>query len=264
MTANIYTGGLIGAKAVNASGIWGIGPQGLTYGDLNYVATVLADGPLGFWLLNETSGTTAATQIGSDTLTYQNAPTLGAVGPSVSIPAAVTLNGTDENAYSNNSATFTTTAASAWSWEVWFKSTSASSSLSLGVVRDTAGTGTTVTCGMLINFSGTALTGFSVDTGGATIAISGGTGVNDGNWHHAVLTAVAAGTMTLYLDGTSVASSASGRSNTSSQRSINVGSNRSGVSAWLQWFPGSLAAAAYYNTALTGTRITAHYNAGKP
>lgn len=33
MSANIYTGGLIGADPVDTSGIWGVGPKGITYTD---------------------------------------------------------------------------------------------------------------------------------------------------------------------------------------------------------------------------------------
>lgn len=264
MSANIYNGGIIGASALSVSGIWGVGDRGLTYGDLNYVATVLADSPLGFWLLNETSGSTAATQIGSDSLTYKDSPTFGAAGPGVAIPAGVTFNGTDENANSGNSSTFTTSASSAWTWEMWFKSTSASTTLAMGFVRGTNGVSPDTTCGLILSLStaGT-LSGFSIDSSNNSLSITGGSGLNDGNWHYAALTAVAAGVMTLYVDGTSVASTSTLRGTTSSQRSINVAANRSGASSWIQWFPGSIAAAAYYNTALSSTRITAHWNAGR-
>ena len=43
----------------------------------SYEATVLADGPSGYWRLGETSGTTAAAVTGGVNGTYTNGPVLG-------------------------------------------------------------------------------------------------------------------------------------------------------------------------------------------
>jgi hypothetical protein len=45
-----------------------------------YASEVLADSPLAYWPLNESSGSTAFDQIGSNDLTYVNTPTLGVTG----------------------------------------------------------------------------------------------------------------------------------------------------------------------------------------
>lgn len=48
------------------------------FSDSEYAGVVITDGPLAYWRLNETSGTTAFDEIGSNDLSHQNTPTLDA------------------------------------------------------------------------------------------------------------------------------------------------------------------------------------------
>lgn len=228
-----------------------------------YVQTVLSDSPVGFWMLDESAGSTAFDEAGSYNLTYNNAPTLGVAGPSVGISKAVTFNGTNQTASGNNSSVFTNSASGNWSLEIWLKYTSSSTSISPLFVRNTDGVTNSVTGGIICNNITVGVISALAATAGGTLQINSGGGLNDGNWKHVVVTAETAGSLRLYINGTEVASSSTGRNTTSSQRSITVASNRTGVSSFLQFFPGSLAACAVYNTTLTQARVLAHYFAGE-
>lgn len=229
----------------------------------NYVATVLSDSPVGFWMLNESAGNTAFDEAGSYNLTYNNAPTLDASGPSLEILKAVTFNGTNQNATGNNSGVFTNSASGNWSLEIWLNYTSSSTAISPLFVRNTNAASNSVTGGIICNSPTVGVISGQAATPGGFVQINSGGGLNDGNWKHVVLTAETAGSLRLYINGTEVASTSTGRNTTSSERSITVASNRGGISSFSQFFPGSLAACAVYDTTLTQARVQAHYFAGE-
>jgi hypothetical protein len=73
------------------------------------------------------------------------------------------------------------------------------------------------------------------------------------------ITATSGGAMTLYIDGTSVAS-------TSTARRTSAGVNhRAYVGSQVNqyFFGGNVTGVAIYNTTLSPTRVLAHYNAGR-
>jgi hypothetical protein len=91
VSANIYTGGLIGAKAVNASGVWGVGPNGLTIpSDIPAVVRNAA-----VWL--DAADATTITQAGGAVSQWNNKGTLGnftqGTGALQPTTGATTLNG---------------------------------------------------------------------------------------------------------------------------------------------------------------------------
>lgn len=270
MSANIFTGGLIGAAPTNFFGLWGVDLPGPTYRqffDTNeYRNEALSDSPVGLWMLDDLSGTVCDDSAGSYDLTYANAPNLAALGASFNIPYSVEFNGTNQQANGANSATYTGTANGNWSMEAWVAWTSAASNLSFLTVRNTNNVLADVTAILIANAvsAGTLSVTTANAAGSAAITVSSAGGFNDGKWHHVVATAVSGGNMILYVDGVNVGSSSAARNTTSSQRSITVGANRSGVSSYLQFFPGYIAGCAYYSTALSATVVTDHYNAGKP
>lgn len=67
---------------------------------MSYLSEVLADSPLGYWRLDETSGTTLADSSGnSETGSYINSPTLGQPSLLLTDPAtSVNFNGTNQYA----------------------------------------------------------------------------------------------------------------------------------------------------------------------
>lgn len=270
MSANIFTGGLIGAAPTNFYGIWGIDLPGPTYRqfyDTNeYRNEALSDSPVGLWMLDDLSGSTADDAAGSYDLTYANSPALNSLGASFNIPYSVEFNGSDEQANGANSATFTNAASGSWSLEAWVAFTSSTLTLSFLTVRNTNGNANEITGILIANLAAagtlSVLTWNSANS--ASITVTSGSGFNDGKWHHVVATAANGGSMILYVDGVNVGSSSAARNTTSTQRSITVGANRSGASSYLQFFPGYIAGCAYYSTALSSTVVTDHYNAGKP
>jgi hypothetical protein len=89
--------------------------------------------------------------------------------------------------------------------------------------------------------------------------ITGGSSVSDGNWHHLAMTCNG-GTITVYLDGTSVATgSYTGACNPSGN--MHVGDW--GTSAQFRW-NGSLDEVALYNRALSGAEISTLFHQTHP
>jgi hypothetical protein len=266
VSANIYRGGIIGANPVGRSGIWGVGDAGITYKNVEtYSATVLNDGAVGFWLLNETSGSTAFDLAGAYDLTYLNTPTLGDPGPgSEFLPLAATFNGTDENAKGDNSATFTSSSSGNWSIECWLRYTSTSATLTPLMLRDTVASTGTVTGNIIVNNTTAGVISAQFPSSALTIVqLNAGGGFNNGAWHHVVLTAASSGSARLYVNGTEVAASSTARATSSTQRSVTVGSNRAGVSSYIQYFPGSVAACAVYLNTLSAAQISRHNALGR-
>ena len=270
MSANIFTGGLIGAAPTNFYGLWGVDLPGVTYRQFydpgEYKTEALSDSPLGLWMLDDLSGTVCDDSAGSYDLTYVNSPRLNCLGASFNIPTSVEWAGTDQRATTTDSATYNAAASSAWSMEAWIAWTSTSLTLSFLTVRNSNGNANEITGILIANFATagtlTAFTWNAANT--ASITVTSGGGYNDGKWHHVVATAASGGSMILYVDGVNVGSSAAGRNATATNRSVTIGANRTTGNTFLQFFPGYLAGCAYYSTALSATVVTDHYNAGKP
>lgn len=141
------------------------------------------------------------------------------------------------------------TGNSAWSLEGWFKTTASANQMIVGM-----GGTTTKTAALLYVNSSNHLT---ADLFNASIA-SAAT-VNNGAQHHAVATWDGT-TLTLYLDGASVASSAALGPDAIAYGTALVGAQNFGSIG--NWFNGVLDEVAIYGAALSSTRVTAHYNAG--
>lgn len=268
MSANIDVGGLIGAVPLTMSGIWGVNELGISYGPFGgpstYNGVVLGDSPVGFWPLDEVSGTVCNNLAGAYDLTYRNTPALNQLGPSIKIPRSVLFDGVNEVADGDDSATFTNSSSGNWSLECWINFTSASTSLTPFMVRSTAASGATVTGAIIVNNATAGVISAQAfnAAGSALIQLNSSTGFNNGEWHYVVATATSGGAFRLFVNNVEVASSSAARNTNSSQRSITVGANRIGVSSHVQFFPGNIACVAYYSTALSAGQIAAHYAAG--
>lgn len=223
----------------------------------DYNATVLADVPVAYWKLNETSGTAAADSSGNALAgTYTGGYTLGSAPPS-NAPGAVLLNGSSGYVNCGTPAALNLTAA--WTLEAWIYLTATPNGsgiiseaytgsgnvlYALAFSTAAAGGGSTLMCGFY--------------TGSAWKAVAGPTPSLNA-WHHAVATWDGT-TLLLYLDGAQVASFAPGVAPVAGNNGIYLG--RRWDTTTSPYFPGRIAAAAIYGSALSAARVSAHYSAG--
>jgi hypothetical protein len=218
-----------------------------------YAEAVLgAPGLVAYWPLAETGGTVVYDVVGTHHGSYLNHPHLGTSGPG---PAtAVSFNGTDQYALVPRDV------RDDFSLEVWFSSHGG------GV-----GTGNTQWwqgAGLLdgevpnvVDDFGTSLDATGqvwAGTGNPDTSINSAPGLNDGAWHHVVFTRTrTTGTLTLYVDGVSVASGQGGTDHLFAPPGLRLGALQSGAA----FYAGSLADAAVYDQALPASTVAAHFTA---
>lgn len=225
-------------------------------GGPSYVATVLADTPIGFWELADTSGTTAVDSSGHGLNgTYSGGFTLLGSNVTRNLPGGVLLNGSNAcitippNALLNVGTT--------WTVEAWaFLSTS-----------------TGPTCFIVEKFNANAVS-FAL---GVTPDASGGTYISGGyfatSWQVAKGPTIApqgellyyaltynAGVISLYMQGMLIQSITTATLHVASNDGIFLGVNNGGVSGFMS---GILSCCALYGTTLSAARIKAHYLAGR-
>lgn len=215
-----------------------------------YPTEVMADSPVGYWRLGEPSGTTAEDISGNNIDgTYTGGFTLGATGATVSdSDTAVTLNGsTGYIALPTNSLLDDTGPITI---EAWVKTTSTDSHDNIwGGYKD----GTWEGVGFRL-LNGSTPSYYSSATGNWTEASSGG--VNDGNWHHLAVT-VSGTLVSFYIDGAAAGTATNAQPGSySGVRAIGARSNGS-----IEHLGGTIDEVAFYSTALSSTRIAAHFNA---
>lgn len=229
---------------------------------LNYAQTVLADNPLGFWLFDETSGTTATDQgSGNLALTYTNSPTLNQSTGLTGITKAVSFDGTNDYAVRAETATYNFAGSSAWSLEFWVKPNNTASN-SLFTIRATSSAATaSVLINCYMDVANGKISAYVPDSSGNSyIVLTSTNSINNNAWHQIVITAVSGGVMTLYVDGASNASSSTARNGTGNSRALIVAANNAG--SFIQFSKGLFAANSLYTTALSQSRVTEHYNKG--
>ena len=149
--------------------------------------------------------------------------------------------------------------------EAWFKT---SASAAEETIFFDGGDGTS-TCGngakVLLRVNAANQLRFYVQDGSSvTGAINSAATVNNGAWHHAVGTR-SGSTLTLYLDGASAGTTtaALGSVNQTGQTmSIGASNPCSLTPGGLTYFNGSIDDVSLYTTALSSTRVLAHYTAG--
>jgi hypothetical protein len=220
-----------------------------------YRAAVLADSPTSYWRLGETSGTTAADEIGANAGSYVASPTLGASGIFPGNPA-VTLNGSTQYASAG-----TIAIPGAITLESWVKVTSAAA-LQMTVSNYNAAGSTafylSVFGGLARGFIGSnPASSKKVSNSSSSIPLS--------QWVHIVATWDGGSTSAalIYVNGalntaTESNDTFSSVAATGLQTIIGARHNGAGKSAYLS---GSLDEVAIYPTALSAARVLAHYNA---
>ena len=210
----------------------------------HYDTTILADGPVAYWPLNETVGATAADLTGNGHYgTYVGGCSQGATGIGDG-ETAVSFDG------STGHVTIPTTPEAGvgpWSAEAWFQTRNAGSQagalLSSGAVYQPQ-----IGTGMFAALAG----GSGIQAGRETVAT-----VTDGSWHYGAITWTGGGAAPdFYVDGalrTSATASATGAPIVTPSAPLLVGAT--------PYFGGQIAKVAVYNTALTASQVANHYAA---
>jgi hypothetical protein len=218
----------------------------------SYRATVLSDGPLSYWRLDETSGTTAKDENAAHAGTYRNAPALGAATLLGHGDAgrAVRLDGTNDYVSVPNAADLSF--ATAFTLEAWVRPAflPASGSFASVVSKPEA---------YSLQFNGGRME-FTVIQSGARRRLQAPAGaVAAGATAHVVGTYDGA-TQRLYVNGKLVASRAQTGRASAVTYGLSIGSWNGGG----EFLGGLVDDVAVYAKTLPAARVLAHFDAGAP
>jgi Concanavalin A-like lectin/glucanases superfamily len=215
-----------------------------------YRSAILTDHPVAYWRLGESTGRTAADQLGLHNGTYAYGPSLGASGALTGDPnTAVGFNGTNQFATVLTDASLNTPT---FSVELWAYPTGGD-----GAYRGVAASRFYPTGWSLYLGAGGGWE-FWINSGTGMISMSGGAGSLN-TWHHVVATFDGT-TATLYVNGTAVASGAvSAAYQPQSQYPLEIAQSEPGGNFY---FPGRIDEPALYSSALTSGQVQTHYSIG--
>jgi hypothetical protein len=219
----------------------------------SYAETVLGTaGLVAYWPLAETKGTVVYDIAGTHHGSYMNHPVLGAGGPGTA--TAVTFNG------ANQYALVPRDIRNDFSLELWFNSSGGGS----GTDNTQWWQGAGLLDGEVANVVDDFGTSLDADgrvwagTGDADTSIHSAPGFNDGAWHHVVFTRTQdSGDLTLYVDGVAVANGHGGTQPLFAAPGLRLGALQTGVN----FYAGTLADAAVYDTVLSAASVAAHFSA---
>ena len=241
--------------SVTNTAITAAGRSGVAMG-FGATSSTTATDTTGMHLDNFTVTPPLADSKGTNNGDYLNGPTLGVAGAIAGDPnTAARFDGVSD---------FGTVArqiSDNFSIEFWFNSTQGTGtgtawSQGAGLV-DADVSGTNNDFGVSLRSDGKVVAG--VGNPDVSIVSSAG-GYNNGNWHHVVFTRTkTTGALQLYVDGVLAGSATGNTASLTSPANINFGRIQSGSN----YFLGSLDEVAVYNTALSGSTVTSHYNAGQ-
>jgi len=211
---------------------------------VSITSVILADNPVVYYKLDESSGSVAADATGhGNAATYGGPVTYGVAGPGGTVGVRL---GSAGSVIGN---AVTPVPSRPWSLECWFALTAQ------GVTNQTVVANFAVSVGANLLFQPSAgNTTLNVVRQNIGFSSSGGT-VSDTNWHHVVWTFDASNNLIIYLDGAQVVSQAGNTMNANNANSrFQVGTTVASTAC-------SFAHAALYNVVLTSTQVSAHYSA---
>ncbi|EEF61359.1 LamG-like jellyroll fold domain-containing protein [Pedosphaera parvula] len=222
---------------------------------------VLANNPMGYWRLDEKTGTIAHDYVAGNNGTF-NSVTLNQPGNNTLDTHTAVKFGPAINSYVGGiPIDFSTTNNPAFSVEAWVKG--AAQSTDAGIVTRGTGSG-----GEQFNLDtgGTshAFRFFVRDGASSTARLASGNVVLNNAWHHVVgVCDEPNGIVVLYVDGVSNAAGTipSGSGLKSSANAMTIGSRQSGTTAYDSQFNGSIEEVAVYNYALSAAQVQAHFGA---
>ncbi|HTI98396.1 MAG TPA: LamG-like jellyroll fold domain-containing protein, partial [Dongiaceae bacterium] len=231
-------------------------------GSYPYPSAVLADKPLGYWRLDETSGSVAHDYAGGNDGLYHSV-IFGQPGCNASDwdPAVQFGPGSAINSYVGGiPVDFGATSNRSFSIEAWVK-----------------GGAQTTDAGIVTRGTGSGGEQFNLDTGGnnhgfrffirdsfGNAHLASGNITPNGLWHHVVgVCDKDSKTVLLYVDGVTnaVGTIEVAGGILSTTNTMSIGSRQSGTTTFNNQFRGLIDEVAVYNYALTPARVTAHYNA---
>ncbi len=235
----------------------------------SYTTAVLSNSPVAYWPMNETSGSTFADDSGNGyTGTVGSGVTLG------NSPGPITLSSNNEFPASSSGNPMSTssapqTNATAWTDEIWFKTSQTSNAVMLSD-RNMSGGGSGMSLSLEIGgspISGSAgSVGFGLDSNAIWIGVQTTTAYNDNKWHYAVGvwsassgTSIATSQFSIYIDGALAATTAHSTGSATSPLSGSGGETIGAQNNGALLFYGDLSRAAIYNSALSASSISTHY-----
>ena len=227
-------------------------PQG---GGASYSSTVLADSPLAYWRLGESSGATAADASGNGrTGSYLNTPTLGAGGALGSDSnTAAGFNGTDEYVSVPYTAALNPAQVTVEAWayptggQGTFRSVVTSRDYAPGNARG------------YILYASSANT-WQLWLGNGDWVVVYGPAIVLNQWTHLVGTYDGT-TARLYVNGALAASSGASGFLQNAVRPLRIASGATDKTAPQYYLPGRVDEVAVYGSALSATRVQAHFAA---
>jgi len=219
-------------------------------GTRTYDAEVLADFPVAYWRLGETSGTVAVDEVGSNDGTYIGTPTLGVDGL-LAGDADTAVDFPSGNHYVDLGAPHLPQSDAPFSIEIWMSKT-VSDGATGPIVSQYLGTTFPDRFAVRVDVSGAVWYWH-----GNGVSLVGTTDLTGGSPHHIAVTRNAAGMVSLYVDGVvenSGTDTASFVNNNTNVAQFDDGHSLDYV--------GICDEVAIYDFALSAARIEAHYNAG--
>jgi len=220
-----------------------------------YRATVIADGPLGYWRLGEPAGTMKAhDETGQFDGIYVGNCMLGVTGI-VANETAVHFNGTDCTVDLGDHFEFT--GKEAFSIEAWAKPDSPQGDFAHVFTRETRTPAMAPDTGYAFLFDDPTTVAFERSVN-AINRKSGGTTTPTGGFVHVVAT-YDGGTVRVYVNGTPGAVEADGNAMTAVSVHAFIGSAGDGMNA----FKGDIDEVAIYGKELSAAQVAAHYAAGR-
>jgi hypothetical protein len=215
-----------------------------------YAGTVAADGPVSYWRLGETSGTSAADSVGSSTGTYRNGVTVGS--PSLlgsdSANRAAALDGVNDAVSVPSSPGLSPTGPV--SAEAWIRPGALPAAGNFASVASKAGS-------YSLQFNGSQLE-FTTMQGATKRRVQAPAGsIVAGQTYHVVGTYDGT-TQRLFVNGAQVASGSFSGPLTANTASVVLGS----WDAASEFLPGTIDDVAVYAKALTPAQVANHYNKG--
>ena len=221
---------------------------------MSYSDLIINDGPVAYWRLGESSGTTAADEMGNHAGTYVNSPTLGVAGALVGdTDTAVDLDGANDYINTSLNSTWINDNHSLLTIEGWFQYTGGASYAALWGTRSTGLSG-----GMWMARQANGTLQFTL----AGIAdYPTNYTVPSNQWVHIV--AVRNGTsFKLYVNGSLQDSFAVSSSLNSTNTDFVIGARATHEASTTSW-DGRVDEFAVYTSELTATQVQAHYEEGR-
>jgi hypothetical protein len=227
---------------------------------VTYETSVLADGPSGYWRLGETSGTTASALTGTTNGTYTGSPALGVSSLVGDTDTATYFDGTDD--YVDLGDTYDFAGSSQFTVECWLNPTAPTAQYRRFVTKEryvnsSNRGGWYVSLASTVDGTPNRVVFGRFDGGAGNGIVFAATPLQAGRWYHIAATYDGT-TMRVYLNGVQDGTTASSLSVEDHTIPLTFG-RRQGT----DYYSGMLDEVALYPSALSQTRIQAHYDAGR-